>query len=155
MKGKLRGPGSLLQGDNQILWAPWIKTELLSLTEVRVFQGKSHLLFFLCIAVSRAVREATYPFLALICLRDNRMTVVGRMEGEFGAVGKIRILIGETAQFLNGSVIGWKNLTWPTDTHLAHVDVLCLLRLTNEVSFTFCRSVCESKSTWIDRKATT
>ncbi|KAK2568233.1 FAS-associated factor 2-B [Acropora cervicornis] len=31
--------------------------------------------------VSRAVREATYPFLALICLRDNRMTVVGRMEG--------------------------------------------------------------------------
>ncbi|CAH3168286.1 unnamed protein product [Porites lobata] len=31
--------------------------------------------------VSRALREATYPFLALICLRDNRMTVVGRMEG--------------------------------------------------------------------------
>ena len=38
---------------------------------------------FICIAVSRALREATYPFLALICLRDNRMTVVGRMEGKF------------------------------------------------------------------------
>ena len=34
------------------------------------------------------------------------MTVVGRMEGEFGAVGKIRILIGKTEQFSNGSVIG-------------------------------------------------
>ncbi|XP_031572121.1 FAS-associated factor 2-like [Actinia tenebrosa] len=31
--------------------------------------------------VSNALRETTYPFLALICLRDNRMTVVGRMEG--------------------------------------------------------------------------
>ena len=32
--------------------------------------------------VSRALRETTYPFLALICLRDNRMNVVGRMEGK-------------------------------------------------------------------------
>ncbi|XP_068707194.1 FAS-associated factor 2-like [Montipora foliosa] len=31
--------------------------------------------------VSRALREVTYPFLALICLRDSRMTVAGRMEG--------------------------------------------------------------------------
>ena len=35
-----------------------------------------------CATVSRALREATYPFLALICLHDNRMTVVGRMEGK-------------------------------------------------------------------------
>ncbi|KAK3737238.1 hypothetical protein QZH41_010868 [Actinostola sp. cb2023] len=31
--------------------------------------------------VSKALRETTYPFLALVSLRDNRMTVVGRMEG--------------------------------------------------------------------------
>ena len=45
-------------------------------------------IFFICIAVSRALREATYPFLAVICLRDNRMTVVGRMEG------KVMITVG-------------------------------------------------------------
>ncbi|XP_046749059.1 FAS-associated factor 2 [Diprion similis] len=31
--------------------------------------------------VSEALRSGTYPFLALIVLRDNRMTIVGRMEG--------------------------------------------------------------------------
>ncbi|ROT70811.1 putative FAS-associated factor 2-like [Penaeus vannamei] len=31
--------------------------------------------------VSQALRENAYPFLALIVLRDNRMTVVGRLEG--------------------------------------------------------------------------
>eukprot|EP00795_Rhopilema_esculentum_P013042 gene13041-3817_t len=31
--------------------------------------------------VSKAVRETTYPFLAVICLRDNRMTIVWRIEG--------------------------------------------------------------------------
>lgn len=35
-----------------------------------------------CATVSRALRETTYPFLALICLRENRMNVVGRMEGK-------------------------------------------------------------------------
>ena len=43
-------------------------------------------MFFIYASVSRALREATYPFLALICLRDNRMTVVGRMEGMFSQV---------------------------------------------------------------------
>ena len=33
-------------------------------------------------AVSRAVRESTYPFLAVISLRDNRMTIVWRIEGK-------------------------------------------------------------------------
>ena len=32
-------------------------------------------------AVSLALREVTYPFLAVICLRQGRMTVVGRIEG--------------------------------------------------------------------------
>lgn len=31
--------------------------------------------------VSQALRENTYPFLAMIVLRDHRMTVVGRLEG--------------------------------------------------------------------------
>ncbi|KAK4306942.1 hypothetical protein Pmani_021265 [Petrolisthes manimaculis] len=31
--------------------------------------------------VSQALRENSYPFLALVVLRDNRMTVVGRLEG--------------------------------------------------------------------------
>ncbi|XP_015909048.1 FAS-associated factor 2 isoform X2 [Parasteatoda tepidariorum] len=32
--------------------------------------------------VSQALRENTYPFLAIIVLRDNRMTVVARIEGQ-------------------------------------------------------------------------
>ncbi|KAI0236719.1 FAS-associated factor 2 [Lamellibrachia satsuma] len=35
--------------------------------------------------VSQALRENTYPFLALIVLRNNRMTVVARIEGPVGA----------------------------------------------------------------------
>ncbi|ELT92191.1 hypothetical protein CAPTEDRAFT_228273 [Capitella teleta] len=31
--------------------------------------------------VSQALREVTYPFLALICLRQNRMTVIARFQG--------------------------------------------------------------------------
>lgn len=34
--------------------------------------------------VSRALKENTYPFLALIVLRQNRMTVVARIEGPIG-----------------------------------------------------------------------
>ena len=34
--------------------------------------------------VSQALRENTYPFLALIVLRENRMTVVARIEGPIG-----------------------------------------------------------------------
>lgn len=33
--------------------------------------------------MSQALRENAYPFLALIVLRDNRMTVVGRLEGPY------------------------------------------------------------------------
>lgn len=35
----------------------------------------------LFLAVSQALRENTYPFLAMIMLKDRRMTVVGRLEG--------------------------------------------------------------------------
>ena len=30
------------------------------------------------------MRETTYPFLAIVCLRDNRMTIVWRIEGPMG-----------------------------------------------------------------------
>lgn len=40
----------------------------------------SHLILTF-ISVSQALRENTYPFLAVIVLRDNRMTVVARLEG--------------------------------------------------------------------------
>lgn len=33
------------------------------------------------LSVSQALRENTYPFLAMIMLKDRRMTVVGRLEG--------------------------------------------------------------------------
>lgn len=32
-------------------------------------------------SVSQALRENTYPFLAMIMLKDRKMTVVGRLEG--------------------------------------------------------------------------
>lgn len=35
----------------------------------------------LCFPVSQALRENTYPFLAMIMLKDRKMTVVGRLEG--------------------------------------------------------------------------
>ncbi|KAL5015363.1 hypothetical protein ScPMuIL_009633 [Solemya velum] len=35
--------------------------------------------------VSQALRENTYPFLALIVLRDNKMTVVAKIEGPIGS----------------------------------------------------------------------
>ncbi len=41
-------------------------------------------IFFLLFLVSQALRENTYPFLALIVLRDNKMTVVARIEGPIG-----------------------------------------------------------------------
>jgi len=40
--------------------------------------------YFILISVSQALRENTYPYLALIVLRQNRMTVVARIEGPIG-----------------------------------------------------------------------
>lgn len=34
-----------------------------------------------CVSVSQALRENTNPFLAMIMLKDRKMTVVGRLEG--------------------------------------------------------------------------
>lgn len=56
-------------------------------TEVTQFVN-SRMLFWACstnkpegFRVSQALRENTYPFLAMIMLKDRRMTVVGRLEG--------------------------------------------------------------------------
>lgn len=43
--------------------------------------------------VSQALRENTYPFLAVIMLKDRRMTVVGRLEGLIQADDLINQLI--------------------------------------------------------------
>jgi len=52
---------------------------------------EAHSLFWACntaspegYRVSQALRENTYPYLALIVLRDNRMTVVSKIEGDIG-----------------------------------------------------------------------
>jgi len=39
--------------------------------------------------VSQALRENTYPFLAVIVLRQNKMTVVARLEGSLGNEGGV------------------------------------------------------------------
>ncbi|MEQ2167195.1 hypothetical protein GOODEAATRI_001629 [Goodea atripinnis] len=42
--------------------------------------GRSHPVFYQG-TYSQALRENTYPFLAIIMLKDRKMTVVGRLEG--------------------------------------------------------------------------
>lgn len=42
-----------------------------------------HLCVCIC-TVSQALKENTYPFLAVIVLRENRMTVVAKIEGPIG-----------------------------------------------------------------------
>jgi FAS-associated factor 2 len=56
--------------------------------EVINYINRNKLLFWACsinlpegFRVSQALRENTYPFLALITLKDNRMTVVKKFEG--------------------------------------------------------------------------
>ena len=44
------------------------------------------------LSVSQALRENTYPFLALVVLRDNKMTVVARIEGPIGMYGRCSTL---------------------------------------------------------------
>jgi len=60
-----------------------------TLADPRVVEYVSqHMLFWACSVsrpeghrVSEALRESSYPFLAVIVLRQNRMVVVGRQEG--------------------------------------------------------------------------
>lgn len=48
---------------------------------------------FVLFPVSQALRENTYPFLAVIMLKDRRMTVVGRLEGLIQADDLINQLV--------------------------------------------------------------
>lgn len=53
--------------------------------------------------VSQALRESTYPFLAVIVLRQNRMMVVGRVEGSVAAgplVERLEALIRDNEAFI-------------------------------------------------------
>ncbi|CAH1772412.1 unnamed protein product [Owenia fusiformis] len=79
-----------LHGDNHQDTATFAR-ECLGNAEVIEFIN-SHMLFWACntnspegYRVSQALRENTYPFLALIVLRENRMTVVARLEGPIDA----------------------------------------------------------------------
>lgn len=53
--------------------------------------------------VSQALRESTYPFLAVIVLRQNRMMVVGRVEGSVATgplVERLEALISDNEAFI-------------------------------------------------------
>nr|CAG4652067.1 EOG090X0B12 [Triops cancriformis] len=53
--------------------------------------------------VSQALRENTYPFLALVVLRLNKMTIVGRLEGYVGPellVQRLQALVSDNEAFL-------------------------------------------------------
>ncbi len=43
------------------------------------------------VPVSQALRENTYPFLALVVLRETRMTVVAKVEGPIGRYYNIHV----------------------------------------------------------------
>lgn len=47
---------------------------------------------FALVVVSQALRENTYPFLAMIVLKNSRMTVVARIEGAIGAAELVQAL---------------------------------------------------------------
>ena len=54
-------------------------------------------------AVSLALREPTYPFLALIVLRDSKMTVVQRIEGAIqpqDLMDRLQRVMSETEAYL-------------------------------------------------------
>lgn len=64
----------------------WCRTTLANTDAIRYIN--THTLFWACntqsgegYKVAEALKAGTYPFLAVIVLRDNRMTIVGRMEG--------------------------------------------------------------------------
>lgn len=65
----------------------WIRNTLSSDEVIRYINTST--LFWACntrsgegYKVSEALKAGTYPFLSLIVLRDNKMTIVGRMEGQ-------------------------------------------------------------------------
>lgn len=54
--------------------------------------------------VHQAMRETTYPFLALICLREGRMMMVLRREGIWSPdelIANLAIAIQDNEMFLN------------------------------------------------------
>lgn len=78
-----------LHGDDHQDTAPFCRDTLSNRELINFVNG--HMLFWACSVnypegyrVSQALRENTYPFLAVIVLREHRMTVVGRLEGLMG-----------------------------------------------------------------------
>lgn len=58
----------------------WVQLCLIGIEVKSTKQGTYQLIIWFAV-VSQALRENTYPFLAMIMLKDRRMTVVGRLEG--------------------------------------------------------------------------
>ena len=61
-----------------------ILTNLADVLCIKTFHAVINKPTTIAVSVSQALRENTYPFLALVVLRDNRMTVVAKIEGLIG-----------------------------------------------------------------------
>lgn len=56
--------------------------------------------------VSHSVNARTYPYLVIIVLRDNKMTIVARMEGDCSSselLSRMRRVVGENERWLNAA----------------------------------------------------
>ncbi len=54
--------------------------------------------------MSIALRESTYPFLGLVCMRENRMALVLRQEGFCSAdqlIQYLQLALGDNQAYLN------------------------------------------------------
>ena len=74
---------------------------LLTIRSLTLNDWPTHFVFFW--PVSLALRENTYPFLALIVLRDNKMTVVLRIEGAVSGeslIERVQKTMSETEGYL-------------------------------------------------------
>lgn len=82
----------------------------LSAQSVCDFVSENNMIFWACSVelnegyrVSQALRESTYPFLAVIVLRQNKMMMVGRIEGYIGAddlVARMTAIVRDNEAFI-------------------------------------------------------
>jgi len=79
------------KGSLRCIWYCFIPTLHRLLTTTLFY----FLLNIYLVIVSRAMRETTYPFIAVVCLRDNRMTVVWRIEGNIFFLSAISFVFND------------------------------------------------------------
>lgn len=71
--------------------------------------------------VSQALRENTYPFLAVIMLKDRRMTVVGRLEGLIQAddlINQLMFIMDANQTYLVSERLERYDRTWASVMHI-------------------------------------